>query len=342
MIRIYFFLFFLSLFSCIDQIEFDVDSSSPLVVVDGHFSNLLELQKVSLTFTTNVKSQVAPPVKGAQLYFESDDQQKIPLEENDDGIYSVYAQADKNKSYRLMGVLPDGRSIESTYQRVHEVAALDSISVTDSLTIFVNESGKQSNFRSLVFDVHGSKDLVKDNLFMRVNTETSFRVSELICSPFFPPRTCYIINDVKPNKINLFEINSTNSPVFFSTTVHSRIIDYYFGEIYGVDVTLLSYERDSYLYWENLKKLFDQNGEITDVTPARLTGNIKSNDGTEVLGLFSVVGKKRLSQLITNADFKTHVNPLCGVAGIPPWPLPDACCNCSILPNSTLEKPDYW
>ncbi|NNE14325.1 MAG: DUF4249 domain-containing protein [Saprospiraceae bacterium] len=332
----------LFLFSCLDPIDLNTETEDRKVVVDGTFTDVLEEQVINLTYSTFVENQVISSVTGADVIVESENGEEIQFVETAPGEYTSMAKATRGNRYRMKAVLMTGRVLTSNYQNVPKSFPLDSIAISDSLTVYFDEDGKRRTFNAVHFQVFGSADNIEEDLLMRFDLETTYRVSEVVCSPFNPPSTCYIYNDERPQSIQLLNIDKSDRPISFNQYIYFRAIDFPFGEVYGLDVGLLSYNFEEYDYWKNLKALFDQNGDITDILPGRLLGNIESDTGDDVLGQFAVVGKSRSTKLVRNSDFSRHQNPFCGVAGIPPYPLPDECCNCLLFPNASYVKPDYW
>ena len=333
----------ISAFGCIDQIDLKTNNAAPVIVVDGLFTNLEETQLIKISESIDVNSQIPVPVSGAQIFVEDQDGNKTPFIEQQSGHYMAEAKAEKGNQYRLFGTLPDGRVITSNFQHVPDTFPVGDISLVDTMVFFTDESGDKRRLHSLDFYANVSVNSVPSKKYLRVSPESVYQVSEIVCSPFAPPpKVCYIYNDVRPIEVNLFEIDATENPVQFNNFIFRRKIDYAMGEVFALNVRLYSYNKTEYEYWEKLKLIFDQDGNITDTNPARIIGNITADDGSEIQGQFAVVGKSKRIKIIRNADFPTQQFPLCGYPGLRPYPLPSACCGCQSLSGATLNKPDYW
>jgi len=327
--------------ACIDQIDFDVNKNERLIVVDGLLTDKFETQKVNLSYSIDLNSQVNNALVGAEVYVEDDDGVQLQFMETNPGQYEALGQAIQGKKYRLIGNA-DGSQFQSNYQSVPDSFSIKSIYTTDTLVTSVNESGFNQNQKLLQFRAIAGEDSVAEELFLRFNTGSVYQVLETICSPFHTTKRCFFYNDQRPLNVNLVEIGATNAPVEFETLVYSRRISYKLAEVFAADVSLYSYNKEEFKYWQNLKSLFDQNGNITDVNPARLIGNMESDNEMLILGQFAVVGKSRMVKIVGNADFSSQVLPYCGLPGFRPWPLPTECCDCLAFENASLEKPDYW
>ncbi len=333
---------FLFFFSCVERIEFPVEDQEELIVVDGIFSAYEGEQIIKLSKSIQVNSQVNVPLANASVFVEDEQGNKMSFPETESGVYKSQERAEVGKNYRLYAELPDGRSITSNFQSVPDSFSIKEINTIDTLTTFINESGSNQRLRALEFFARAKNESVENDLYLRYKAETVYQVLETQCGPFHNPKACYFYNDERPFDINLFEIDNSAAPIEFETLVLRRKIDYRLTEIFAIDLSLLSYNKEEFDYWKRLKQLFDQQGNINDVNPARLIGNVVANDGSEILGQFAVVGKSRKIRIIGNADFATSRLPFCGFAGNRPFPLPEECCDCLFLEGATLLKPDYW
>lgn len=332
----------LCLNACVDKIEFPVGEQEEVVVVDGTFSASDGQKLIKISTTIPVNSQVNIPLQGAQVFVEDDQGLQFEFMELLPGSYVSDDKAHPDRSYRLMAELPDGRSITSNFQNVPDSFSIKEIVTNDTLVTFLNESGNDQRLRALDFNVIAQSASVDNDLFLRFSASTVYQVLETKCDPFHNPKPCYFYNDERPYAINLFEIGANTSPSDIESLVLRRQIDYRLSERFALDLSLLSYNKEEYEYWQRLKQLFDQEGNINDVNPARLLGNISADDGSEILGQFAVVGRSRQIKFVSNADFPTQRLPFCGIAGNRPWPLPDACCECTLLPGASVDKPDFW
>ena len=328
--------------SCVDEVDLNIEEAESVVVVEGVFTDIDEIQTVKLTKSIFLGSQVEIFVPGADLKIEDNTGSQIDLLEVSEGIYQVRAKAEQGKNYRLIGTLADGRSITSNFQEVPKPFSIDTVNVIDTLAFFIDESGDRRRVRSLEFYAQSGADQIEENLRIRYSVKTVYQVGEIVCSPFITPKVCYVYNDQVPFDVNVVELNKRSDPISFETLVYRRRIDYEFGEVFALDLSLYSYNESEFDYWRKLRQIFDQSGSLTDIRPARIQGNIITDNGTEVQGQFAVVAKDRNIRFVRDSDFPTRQRPLCGIPGQRPRPLPTPCCGCLAEPGAVLEKPDYW
>ncbi|MEL6989183.1 MAG: DUF4249 family protein, partial [Bacteroidota bacterium] len=285
------FLFLIAQLACIDEVDLSSNNLIRVIVVEGYLSDNLEKQIVKLTRSVSADSQIEVLVSGASLFIERSDGVKLPYVEESEGIYSLETSAVPGFEYRLIGTLADGRTVESDFQAIPAQVPVDSVNVIDTLVEFIDESGDRRSIRVLDFYAGSNLDALNNNAYLRYSSSTVFQISEIVCSPFVTPKTCYVYDDIPPLGIQLFQINPSNSPISFESLVYRRRIDFEFGELFALDLSLLSYNESDFKYWERIEDLFSQDGSLTDVRPSRLFGNIETNDGSEVQGQFSVVSK---------------------------------------------------
>ena len=332
----------LSIASCIDPIDIDTPAADKEIVIDGLFTNQLETQTIKISTSVNIGDTRFIGVSGADVSIIDQNGTAILFTEGEEGIYQTQSQAITSNQYKLNITLSGGEVIESAYQNVPSSFPMDSVSIVDTLVVSLSQNGSQNSARNIDFYAHSSSSSVDEDFFLRYSVETAFQQTELICSPFFNPETCYTYNDQPPFNIALLAINPSDEAVRFNTFVYRRLINYAFGEIFAMKLSLYSYNFKEYDYWSNLKSIFDQDGNITDVLPSRLEGNLKTTEGERVLGHFAVVGKSEIVRIVRNSDFTTFVNPYCGAPGFPPFPRPEACCFCLALDGATLVRPPYF
>jgi Domain of unknown function (DUF4249) len=334
----------LAISSCIDQIEIDTPAEEPRVVVDGTFTDQWEEQIIRLSYSNEVDKQTFTAITGAQVFVEDQDGFRISFADQNDGSYSTENRATPGRQYRLVATLPDGTTLTSNLQAVPNSFPIDDVITNDSFVTVPNEFGYPVKITSAEFYAKGAVPFVSKDFYLRFRYNTVYQVTEIICNPLQTVTPiCYIYNDSRPTDVNLLEIKQSDSPKEYTSFVYRRRVGTEFGEVFALDLSLYNYNPSEYAYWKQMKGIFEQQGNVTDVIPARLSGNITASDGSEVFGQFAVVGKSGYIEIVRASDFDLYVAlPVCGLPGIRPWPLPEACCNCLVLPFSSLEKPDYW
>jgi hypothetical protein len=327
---------------CIEQIEFPIEASERKVVIDGTFSDLEEFQEIKISWSVEVNKQIFDPYSGAIVQVEEEGGDKILFQESQPGVYTAFAKADPQKKYRVLIQLLDGSIITSRFQSAPKSFPVTEVTVQDTVSNFLNESGQRVRVRSLECNARSQATTIEEQLFLRYDLETVWQLTEVQCGPFHTVKSCYIYESDLAFDIEMLRLEPQNEPIDFTTFVFRKPIDRSFGEVFSIKVDLLSYNKQEFRYWETIQSIFEQSGNITDVLPARLPQDLQVNGNAEVFGTFAVVGKSSYVRFIRNADFPTHVNPFCGAAGFVTFPFPPECCSCLNHPGASVVKPRYW
>ncbi|NNF33641.1 MAG: DUF4249 family protein [Saprospiraceae bacterium] len=327
---------------CIEQIDFPVEDNPKVVVVDGTFSDVDEIQTIKLSHSVGVNLQIFDPISGANVRVEEACGHMIQFSETEKGIYTVYSKSEVDKNYRLNAILPDGRRIYSRYQGVRPTFPVTGVYIADTVLSYVNESGKLRVERSINCFAHSQGEPPEEELFLRYDLETVWQMTEAICSPLETVKTCYVYDRDVAFNIDLLELSPGTDDLNFERFIFRRKLDGVFGEVFSIKVDLLSYNEKEYRYWETLKTIFEQSGSVIDILPARLPSLIELEGNGEVFGHFAVVGKSSYVRFIRRSDFNSFIYPYCGAAGVLPYPFPQSCCDCASEPGASLFKPEYW
>jgi hypothetical protein len=118
-----------------------------------------------------------------------------------------------------------------------------------------------------------------------------------------------------------------------------------FGEVVFFNLYMETLSPEAYKYWNKVSQLITQSGSVFDPPPGVIRGNITnlSNPEELVLGYFYAAPEDTTRVKVYASDFLPYeINPYCGAPGLPPIPRPAECCNCTILPGASTEKPFYW
>ena len=328
---------------CIEPYEHINENLVSNVVVDAEISDLLETHIIKLSQSNATSNAQFKGVGNATVILQSTKNDLIIFEESNPGIYSYNGQLDKSLGYNLDIKLMNDQRITSKTQRFPESFMADSISNETNYVRIQQADGTISYDYLVSFFINANKNQIAQDYYLRLDVETVFIVLENICSPFIPPKTCYIYNHRSNFKINLLNIPKTSDYVSIVQNVFEKELDYEMGGAFSVKVDVLSYTKENYKFWQEYKSLFDQSGSVTDVVPSTITGNLESSEGS-VQGLFSLVSKTAVSKILLRGDAGGRsVEPYCGTPGFfQPYPMPSECCDCLLFPNSTIQKPAYW
>jgi len=175
--------------------------------------------------------------------------------------------------------------------------------------------------------------------------ETIWTLLEIQCAPLHIPKNCYMPKDLITNDIHLLstENKAPNSPHEEWLARELLTKDYNYQHSFRVFQTALS--QPAYQYWEKIDQVVNQVGGIFDAPPASLQGNVfNANESSErVLGFFEAVAVDTASIFVVKATLDGLNRPItryCSNAFR--FDRPDECCQCLLLDNSSILKPDFW
>lgn len=330
---------------CVDEIPFPVKESTDAINIAGQFTDSLETQEIIVLKAAPVR-QGGPiygqPVVGATVYVESEDGERIQFTEEIEGFYRVMAKGTAGKSYRAEVITPDGKTYYSAYERIPTEESDFDVSPqkfeTNELTSdnAITPVLKVGLFLSADMQVDGQKN---NNLY-RIVGEYDFWEYEGAMD--LNPRHCYPKEYPDYGQVTVFSgIDEPDAKIdhelFFSTKPDHRFSFNYCFHIYQHTIS-----RESYLYWEKVSKLANQDIGLFDSPLGKVRGNMyNANDsGEEVLGNFTVAAVKEKRFFTNSLDLGIEVFPLC----LDPTmtTLHDYCHDCLKIANSTLVKPDYF
>ena len=126
-----------------------------------------------------------------------------------------------------------------------------------------------------------------------------------------------------------------NNGILVDQPILEKLIDEKFFHSYCFTVVLQSISKNAFDYWNSIKNEFERTGDIFEAPPARIRGNVLNVESTknDVIGLFSAIATDTMNLSVNSTDINTNLRQ-CRPFGT----LSDACTNCLIIANSSLEK----
>jgi len=331
---------------CIDQISFDTESGESQVVVEGAVHNGPGPYTVQLGVTRSGENLPLPLSDAAIELIDSSDN-RVAFNEIEPGTYQTVDESfrgEPGETYHIEIELPDGRALSSEPEKM----PLQSASGTVHLeTGFVPEQTASGGTRDVpVVFVSADTDLPDTNapLFLKWTVEGLYAFREIQRSGPFAPRanTCFVTENINPQNITLFSgAQSGSGQIRNQSLTEERVVQHKFFIRYYFNVITTSITERRYNYWQNVDEIINQSGTIFDVPPATVTGNIKSNNQSDmpVLGYFEAVVRDTSREFVTSSDFSFFIPDPCGLTNADRHP---NCDNCLEIENSTLERPPYF
>jgi hypothetical protein len=293
--RIIRFALFLLLFTrCTVEFHPEIDNNKEQLVVEGMITDQNRTNRVKLSMSTQIGMSLGlKPVKGAIVTVTDEKGIVTTLAESPAGTYSADSLSFRGRvggSYSLnikinnityetdfteMEPVPPINSLY--YEKVVIVASKDTNDIEEGCKVYVDS-----------FDPSGKC------LFFRWNyTETwEYRIPYIVAN-----RICFITersDEILIKNTSLFsQARVSKYPIVFISNKTDRL-----KETYSILVNQYSLSESEYNFWEKVQNISQNVGNLYDITPVAISGNIRCCNDPEktVLGYFSVsaVTQKRL------------------------------------------------
>ncbi|HCC71707.1 MAG TPA: hypothetical protein DEQ09_11225 [Bacteroidales bacterium] len=301
---IYIFLLFIVIDSCTTKFVPEIDEYDNIIVVEGLLTDEYRTNHVKLSRTIPIGiTGISSPLVDAHVYVQDDLNRIGMFYETRPGFYasdSLTFIGETGRTYTLH-IHINGREYESNPMLLQEVQPIDSIYAE----FRYEEDGLYPPLYqyTVYFD---SFDPENNNKFFRWTYE---EVWEYHLPWHYPPeykRICWLSE--KSSDI-IIKNNSTSEEAIINKfpllQLDNRSSTRLFQK-YSILLKQYSICEDEYNYWENMKKMTEEQGGLYDPIPQSLTGNITCIDdpAEPVLGYFSVSAVKDKRLFIKNDTLK--------------------------------------
>ncbi|MBK8195233.1 MAG: DUF4249 domain-containing protein [Lewinellaceae bacterium] len=344
--------------TCVREIDFknDVIDKADLVI-SGGFYNGAGPFSLRLMHPTNYDKRDFEPVTGAIVTLSDDDGHQYFYSESDPvnqkGVYLLIgATGVPGRTYTLEIQLPDGKTYRSRPQKMPEPLPVDAAEMRFA---FVEDINAQGNIVKIPFAQVYAHVTVPDQAagrYFRWECESTFIFDEIDTgNPFDPPKQCFISNYTSNQVVGIDNPADFQPGTQLVVYAGRRAIDFAFDLRNCFSVYQRTIGKDAFLYWKRVKQVVEPTGTIFDLPPSFIPGNLENvNDpGRPAFGFFEVGASDTARVFANRGDLPSDV-----VAFIPKHcsgpqpcnpnnnPRRPECCECLLLPNSTLQKPEWW
>lgn len=334
--------------SCVDPISFETNSVEGQLVFYGNFTQLDEKHIFNISQTSDFGKPVLP-VSGAIVVIVDDQGNSADYSEIDLGIYELAAnkmQGMPGRSYHIEITLAGGQAYCSTPQVMPQP-----IEVED---LYFNIESRQ---------ILSSSDVLVDQTFIDVFIDTPLQnrsggssplrwtVEEVysfvdrVCGPFDLAGTCYFIDPPDESEVLIFNDEGGAQNSLNAFRVRSRLLVPFdeFTARHYFNVSQYTISEEELDYWNKIKQVSSQSGNLFDVQPAKVPGNVfeKDNQQALVLGYFGVNGQN-VVRTFTTPD---QIRPLPVFTCMDNSFFADhrsECCACEAKEGNQIERPEYW
>lgn len=337
--------------ACVEEVDFQPGRVPDVLVVDGRITTDKGPHKVRLSRVASYYGrQAGDPVSEATVTLLDDQGLRWDYKESarQPGLYLLAdMQGEIGRSYRLDIHLADDRIYRSQPELLLPVPNVDSLSYYTNFEQFQEVSGTIQEKWFINLLVHTTLEPLAQGPYLRWEVETVHNFVELTPVPNFGRDSfvCYIHETLDPQQLRLFDGSGATVIQPISRFLGRKRITWIFEFRHYFNVYQSSLTERAYRYWSQVDKIANQTGTIFDPPAAAIRGNVyNSIDPDEiVLGYFGASAIDTARIFTTRSDLPgVTILPYCGSYLARPVPIPPACFNCKLLPNSTYVRPDYF
>jgi hypothetical protein len=337
--------------NCVTPYDFDAEEGGTYFVVSGGVNQLDETNSIKLSYSTKYGTNSrAQPIDDAQIVLVNSRNEKERFYYQDDGVYVHYGLQVPvlvGESYHIE-IETSGKNYRTDPQRVPEPIVPDRLTYDVGYATEVNTIGNEVTRENIDIFIDTPININGEISYLRWKTDESWVFTEIQCHPLHMPKSCFMYRKLETERIFIYDSEGISGKYLERKLIAQKTIDdrVEFIERHFFNGHQYTLTRKAYEYWGKVVDLANPSGDIFDLPPAPLPGNLYNIDDPDeiVLGYFEVSSKAIARADLTQADFRPFtVNSkpyLCSYA--PRTDYVEACCQCLVLPSSSTERPDYW
>lgn len=273
-------------------------------------------------------------------------------EEFDEKIIGRYTstgliRGQEGELYSLEVEMPTGELFRSTPDLMPSGQGVDQLSWNEFDKTFISELGSEIQTAHVSINLATHVPRSGDNLHLWWVLEETYLFNETdFPDPFGnTPPPCYIIQQYGPGQVNLFTQAGYNSDSVRINGLIEREIDESFLAKHIFSVYQHSVSIEHFEYLKSLEFLVENSGSLFDTPPGQAIGNFEAIQGTEVApyGYFGAVLIDTSRIAVYPSSIRAPIPDVCSyVEGMPSVEYPSRCRDCTTLPRSSRDRPEYW
>lgn len=372
----------LALSGCVDEYWPKLDSSyEKVLVVDGMITDQPGPYFITLSYSASLDNAEFFPLTGFQVSILDDAGNQEELIDLEDGRYQTHQngiQGVPGRSYRLSMISPEGKVYESTFEKMQQPIAIDTVWAEYETQENLAYDHLLEGYRFYISTTEAIQDT---NFFLWKLTGTyeytANHFIKYIYDGDFEPfahydslHRCWVSYKVPEihtqSTTHVSPAQLIGFPLHFVNTEDKKISIRY--SLFAVQLVI---SENAFTYWSNIKRLLTDQGSLYSTQPFQVRGNVEniSNPDELVLGYFvtgSVSEYRIFVDRPTEASFyyleecflitedlgvmlwlKRYQWPLYLTAVYgeygqsPALPVKQECVNCEESGGS-IVKPDFW
>jgi len=309
-------------FACSEKYFPKINSSGGMLVVDGRITNTPGPYEVNLFRSVEIESNDSLILESnATIFIHCDDGNSAPLFETTPGKYQtadLNFKGEAGKSYWVEITTADGNNYESISEEIKSPIEITSIygeqndvivdldETLDAVSIYFDLVNEDNDSNYYLWDYYASWEW---------HTIGNIPKSE------DPAYICY--PSESSNKVNIYDasiLSKKDIKHLPLSTITEKQVNLLYE--YYISVNVYSVSERCYVFWENIKKVSESNGNLFDIIPANVQGNIECCNGNEeVLGYFQVSAYAQKGDTFHESSYDvnfTSQTPECTIFEISP------------------------
>uniref|UniRef100_UPI0035660842 DUF4249 domain-containing protein n=1 Tax=Ancylomarina sp. TaxID=1970196 RepID=UPI0035660842 len=303
---LYFPVLVLLLNSCTEKFYPEIDEDVSILIVDGKITDEIGSCEVKLFRTVKFTDDFSlKPEQDAIVILHDDLGQTEILTEFEAGNY-------RNSSNKINGTVGisywieiqtlAGRVYESRPEKMNSPFEINSI-YGDEQT-FITDNNLKEKGVGIYFDAT-NEDNKGNYLRWEYRESYEWHSPYTVVEKYYDNAAtiCYPVNEYP--LINIHDASSlATKQVNHLLTSEILKHEVKLEHAYLLDMRLYSTTQENYAFWENMKEIHQSNGNLYDILPANIKGNISScEDDCEVLGYFEASSVRKMKRFFTKNEF---------------------------------------
>ena len=300
---------------CVEIIDLESNSDERVLVITGKIANSKQHnQAIKIEYSSTVEitveenADVSVVDGNSQRYeysFDSESGSYVPLDSCFVGVpgetYTLYVDINGQSFQSLPETMPLRNAMDSaSYELVVEevVSSTGVVSRQNYVYVFVETTIPEGDPVFLRWDIQDA------HLFEEMRLPLSR-------FPFSSPDLCYIVNEVIPEEIDLFQTDGFSRVNTAKRRVYRKPLDGSFERAQATGIIQSSMTREAYQYYEKVNQVANRDRSFFEVPPAGIPGNIfhTEDDTREVYGYFEVSKTDTASVHIIDLPFVSAGTP---------------------------------
>lgn len=295
-----------AIISCEDIYIAELDTSGQLLVVEARLNAGQTYNTVSIYKTIGFYDEGDfPPVTEALVNLIDDENNTTQFTHNGSGSYSINSNFNPALSYKLQ-IIYNGETYESAYEKIPEEPCLDTV------------YGEHATKKIITTNYYGEKeletyegiqlyaDIKNDEQHYYLFDSRKIRLSTYTVNTEMLSIVYYVWKSFYPNGAYQvatssdysFDYSIYKTPLDFMNAKYCRLINSETGERERSWIYIIyqyAIPKSAYLFYKELNKQLEAEGQIFDPIYSQAYGNIKcvSNDKKTILGNFEIYNYKQ-------------------------------------------------